>query len=443
MSSMKPSLDLCYGCAVRRGFLISAILGLVVTSTAYAAERPKAAVAIAGKMGAKEADALAADLHRALAERPELAVLPDDREAWLFRSTKPPAEKRSKKNLEAAKKLLAEAQEQLNNFDLPGAVKSVTKVKTALAGWIGTKAAFELDRDRLQLTVAIAHAQRDEQRLLSALNEYALRYPSEPPPAGLWPPGVVSSLKSIELGASVLTVKSEPRALVSVDGREVGTSPIRLGALPVGEHRVEIQLPGYWPIDQTLATSGTQEAIVESKLSPNLSSALRKVSLKKSLDAELETRIKELAPELSVLVLAGIEEGKLVVHRIDLGAASAVPPKGAAETVRGEPSNEGVRLAVAQLFSVPDHPSASKDVPLWAWIGAGSGVVAIGAGVTMRMMAVGTQHEFAAKSGGLTQTEAYDFRDRGGFQATSGAILLGLGLAAIAGVAGWVAVDVL
>src|SRR5262249_4115136 len=154
-------------------------------------------------------------------------------------------------------------------FDLAAAVKAVTKAKAALQGMIGTRSAFELDRERLQLAVAIAHAQRDEQRLLASLGEYAVRYPNEPPPPGLWPPDLLNSLKSVTPKSSVLTVKCEPRALIYVDGREVGTSPIRLGALPSGEHRVEIVLPGYWSIDQVVETAPGREAIVESRLAPS------------------------------------------------------------------------------------------------------------------------------------------------------------------------------
>jgi hypothetical protein len=426
---------------VRRGFAITFFVASAVVSNARAEERPKVAVVVTGKVLAKDAEALALNVSKILAERPELSLIADDRAAWIFRSTKPPAPKRSRKNLEAARRNLQEALEQLNSFDLANAVKSVTKARTALTGYIGAKAAFEVDRDRLHLAVAIAHAQRDQQRLVAALNEYAIRYPNEPPPHGLWPPDVVNTLKSITIAPTVLNVKSDPPALVYVDGREVGMSPIRLGALPAGEHRVEIQLPGYWSVDQVLETTAAREAILEAKLAPNLSSALRKASPKKTLDPAIEKRIRELAPELGILILAAMEDGKLHLRRIDLAAGSV--PRGAADTVRGDTAPESVRFLLAQLFESPSVPGDGVRVPLWAWIGAGSGVVAIGAGVTMRMLAVGTEHEFNARLGALTQSEAYELRDRSSSQATGGAVLMGIGVAAIAGVASWVALDVL
>lgn len=442
---MKPTVDLCYGLAVRRRHAITGAIAAYFAASplfALAAEKPKAAVVVAGRLSQKDADSVLGDVTRAIAARPELAMIPEDRAAFIFRSTKPAGPKRSKKNLEAAKKALAEASEQLNAFDLPSAVKSVNKAKTSLAGYIGTRAAYEVDRDRLQLAVTIAHTQRDQSKLLAALNEYAIRYPNEPPPQGSWPPDVVNLLKSMNISSSVLNVKSEPSALVHVDGREVGTSPIRLGALPAGEHRVEISRPGYWPIDQLLETTGSREAMIEAKLAPNLSSSFRKTSATRGLDAELEKRVRELAPELAVLILASVEEGKLVLRRIDLQPSPALT-RGAAETVRGELGANGARLSVTQLFEVPIVAGEDADIPLWAWIGAGSGAVAVGAGVAMRMMAVGTHREFDSRMGALTQTEAFELRDRSGTQATGGAILLGVGVAAIAGVAGLVAFDVL
>lgn len=445
---MKRTADLCYGSAVRPLLAITGAIAAHFAASslfvvaAAAAEKPKAVVVVAGRLPKPQADSVLADVNAAVAARPELALLSEDRAGFIFRSTKPPAPKRSKKNLEAAKKSLAEAAEQLNAFDLPSAVKSVTKAKTSLAGYIGSRAAYEVDRDRLQLAVTIAHTQRDQSKLLAALNEYAIRYPNEPPPQGSWPPDVVNLLKSMNIASSVLNVKSEPSALVHVDGREVGTSPIRLGSLPAGEHRVEISRPGYWPIDQLLETTGSREAIIEAKLAPNLSAAFRKVSAQNGLDAELEKRVRELVPELAVLILASVEEGKLVLRRIDLLPSPALP-RGATETARGEPGANGARLSATQLFEAPVVAGKEVNIPLWAWIGAGSGAVAVGAGVAMRMMAVGTHQDFDARMGALTQTEAFELRDRSGTQATGGAILLGVGVAAIAGVAGLVAFDVL
>lgn len=433
--------DLCYGRRVVRRSHIGVLAGVLACAVleARADEAPKTAIAVTGKNAlGKEGAQVWALLRQALAERPEVQLIAIEEEELLFRSEKPEGPKKQKANLDAAKKHLEEASEALNNFDLQSAVKSVTKARTSLSELIGTRAAMALDRQRLQLAVAIAHAQRDERGLLALLAEHALRYPNEPPEGGLWPPGVVASLKTIALKPSVLSVKSEPSATVFVDGREIGASPVRLGALPAGEHRVELVKPGYWPVDQVLETVNGREALVEARLSPSLSEKLKSASASKGLTPELEKELREVAPSLQVLVLAGVEGNQLVLRRVSLDGSASPGPT---DSTRGENSANGARLMVAQIFERPGGPSLTGKVPLWAWIGAGTGAVAVGVGVTMRMLAVGTANEYDAKLGGLTQVEAYELRDRTSTQATGGAVLLGLGVAAIAGVAGMIAFD--
>jgi hypothetical protein len=404
---------------------------------AYADPAPKAAIVVVGKTAnTKEGNALALELRQTMAERPEVELIAAEDEEHLFRSSKPEGTKKQKASLDAAKKHLEDASEALNGFDLQNAVKSVTKARSALNGLIGLRAAVALDRQRLQLAVSIAHAQRDERGLTALLAEYALRYPNEPPEQGTWPPDIIASLKTIALKSSVLSVKSEPSATVFVDGREIGSSPVRLGALPAGEHRVELVKPGYWPLDQEVETVTGQEALVEATLSPSLSAALKSASASKGLTPELEQNIRSAAPSLAVLIVAGVEDGKLVVRRVGLDGSSSDGPT---EMARGEVT--AARMLVGQIFDRPAGASFGKDVPLWAWIGAGSGVVAVGVGVTMRLLAVGTANEYDAKLGALTQVEAYELRDRSSTQATGGAVLLGLGVAAIAGVAGMMAFD--
>src|SRR5262245_16726370 len=64
-----------------------------------------AAIAMAGPLvPSKEADVLAAEIRGALAGRPEIALIPAEREQRLFRTPKPDAPKKQKKNLETAKK---------------------------------------------------------------------------------------------------------------------------------------------------------------------------------------------------------------------------------------------------------------------------------------------------------------------------------------------------
>ena len=82
-------------------------------------------------------------------------------------------------------------------------------------------------------------------------------------------PGVAAS------GPCAAMIASRPRgAKVTLDGKEVGTTPMTLSALARGEHRVELDLDGYFPYAKTI------------KLRPGYN----------SLDAKLEKRASAPPP---------------------------------------------------------------------------------------------------------------------------------------------------
>lgn len=413
------------------------------SALALAAEPPRrGAVLVAGAPTAsREAEALARAVRAALAEHPDVRLLPAAEEAFLFRSPRPRTG-RKKSALPQAKKHLDAAARALAEFELAGAAKAVVKAKQTLAPWSGLRSAVDLERERLELSVAIAYATRDEQSLGRDLQVYAARFPGLEPPQGMWPPGVLDRLRELASERpTVLTVRSQPSSQVFVDGREVGSTPIRLGALPRGEHRVELIAPGHYPTDVTVETSGAKEGLLDVVLVPSFGRRLAKVRPELPLEPALLAELQALG--LDFVVLAGAQGSRQVLRRVDLTAAPRAAVNELASAELGEP---GARVAIARLFPgpAPDGVSASAErgaVPAWAWIGGGAGAAAVGAGIVLRLLAVSTYQDYGERQGALTQTEAYELRDRSSAQATGGAVLLGVGLAAIAGVAGAVLFD--
>ena len=143
------------------------------------------------------------------------------------------------------------------------------------------------------------------------------------------------------------------------------------------------------------------------------------------------------------MVLAGQEAGAFVLRRVDLGSGL---PETATWVVRSSagPSEEAILLGVQQLFpSRPVTLGADRSVPTWAWIGGGAGAALLGVGLTFRAFAVSTEGELTDRLGGLTQTQAYELRDRATREARVGLVLLGAGAAALVGFGSVIAFDLL
>jgi hypothetical protein len=206
---------------------------------------------------------------------------------------------------------------------------------------------------------------------------------------------------------------------------------------------VEVFLPNYFTFDETVDTVAGREAMLEVKLQPDLSSKLRKAALDRTYPQDLIDAIRALTASLGLqeVVAAGLDkEGKLVVRKIDVtpGAHEA------GDNVKADNTPDGASLAITQLFEPPEKPEPpgkKSAIPVWAWIGGGAGAAAIGGGVVLRMMAVSTHNEFDLRQGALTQAQAYDLRDRANGQSTGGAALMAVGIAAIAGIGGWIIYD--
>lgn len=430
---------------------------------AYGAEALRAAVAFTGKRSdERKAQALMQEIRRALDERRDLQLLPRESENRLFQGAAPEVG-RSRASLNLARRHLKQAAKSFALFDLQDAVRSVTKARESLEDWIGLRPALELDRDRLQLAIAIAHAERNEVRLSQWLAEYTIRFPNEPPPPGLWPPDLIARVRSAKSAAeSVLTVRSQPPGRVFIDGREVGPSPVWLGGIPAGRHRIEVEAPDHRTVDAWVETTKDKEAVIDLVLVPDISSKLEQIALTDVIDPGLLKSIRDMVSSngVDLLFLVDLDrDDRLIIARVAIerepGASHDTPPLSVA---RAESTPGGVRSALAQLLEAPlaelpvgtplaladlsSPPRIAPGVPLWAWIGGTLGALATSVGVGVRLEAVATRRELDAKQGALTQREAFSLRDRGESEARVGALLIGAGIVAIAGIAGLVAFDV-
>lgn len=393
--------------------------------------RIAAGVAVAGAPPEEAASAAFREvLRQAVNARPDLALLPEDAERRLFASPIPPSPEGA---LRKAERLLRNAKSSLDRFDLDAAEKLVLAARELLDPHVGLRATAQLDLAGLELAIALAHARRDDGRVTRLLREHTLRHPGAEPTRGVWPPDLMRRLEAAQIPAQTrLEVSSAPPGKVWVDGREAGTTPLSLTDLAPGRHRVEVEAPGHFPRDTWVETSSAEIATAHLELLPALSALLRAAGSGGSLPPEAEAELVRLASAAGlevVLLAAPLEQGRWRIRRLDLGE----PKHARAAEVEGDPA--GARSAVAQLFDLPAAvagPGAPRGSPL-PWVGAGSGALAVGAGVALRFLAVSTQGDLEARRGALTQSEAFGLRDRGAREATGGTVLIGVGAAFLLG----------
>lgn len=341
-----------------------------------------------------------------------------------------------------AKSLVIGGQDALRNFDLPAAERKFSRATKVLKRHIGLPEAIDADRARLFLGVSLAHARRDDNALNSLLAEYATRYPNEKPTDAGWPPDVMERLAARRrLPQSSIIVRSEPAATVKVDGRLYGPTPSTVAPIPAGRHRVVAEAPGYYRKDEWVQAPEAKAAEITLKLAPATARRLAQDNTEAgSTPATLE--VLQVAAKDSgltgIIVVSPKAKAQMIVGYVDLTRERI------RETARFEvaATKDGAATALAQLdLHLRRRAESSEVVPLWAWIGAGAGVAAVGTGVALGFVAQGTQDELVRKTGGITQTEAFDMRSRAQNQARGGAILVSAGIAAVVGVAGWVALD--
>lgn len=360
--------------------------------------------------------------------RKDIALIDPARVDARFAAVPPDNPKIPKKTI---KRLLGKAENSLGSFQLKAAETNFARASEKLMPFVGLRATEKLDLWRLQVGVAIAHTQRNDAQLKALLAEYALRHSKAKPPK-LWPPDLVRSAQEAAPGAGGdIIVKTTPPGKVYIDGREVGTSPLTVKGLPAGRHRVEVVAPGYFEVDAWARSAPRASQTVKLQLKPALSSAL---AASKSVDPALQdTLLKAMETEKINLLFLARPGPKLTLRfleRTEKGPKLSSP-------IQVDNSPTGVKFGIEQLMTARRGPDSTGGAPAWAWVGAGGGAVAVGVGVAMRLLAVSTQNNYESQQGAITQVRAFELQDRANVQATSGAVLLGVGSAALAGFAGW------
>lgn len=412
---------------VRRALLLVGAFALA-PSVAHAEPIRAAVLTIGLKPSGKRADRLRARVRKALEARPDVTLMDQAEEERLFAAMPPD---RNTAQLKNARRVLKRAEKALRSFELDKAQLGYARAKDLLEREVGLRHALALDRERLDLGISVAHALRNDDQLNELLREYGVRYGDDPPQS--WPPDLVQRLKDATPAATTgLDVRSTPPgAEVFLDGVKAGVTPVALTVRP-GDHRIELFKEGHHPADVLVQTTALKRQEVDLPLSPDIGVVLAKQSVTERLDPKVRDRVQALAAEANVdlVILAGARKGRLNLRTLDDEAR-----------FEADASAEGARLAVEQLFTARAGPPGSSAVPTWAWVGIGTGAVAVGTGVALRMLAIDAQDDLMSRQGALTQTDAFDRNSDVNVRATSGAVLLGVGSAAITGIAAWLIYD--
>jgi hypothetical protein len=394
-------------------------------------------IAVVATIGLKpdgpSADQLRERVRAALKQQPDLTLLDVAIEKRSFASVET---ERPSADLQGAQKALRKAQKALRNFELDEAQSGYAKATEILQPVLGLEEAIDLDKERLALGAALAYALRNDAEIAERILEYAIRYGAEGPPT--WPPELSGRLKQATPASDTkLSVRTDPPgAEIFVDGARIGVAPAVLDLRP-GLHRIEAKKGGRFSADQWVTTSALGKEEVALTLPSDISSALRRQPAANGLGPELASQVFALAKELgaTMVVIAGLNQGRVSLRTIDESGESQ-------QRFEGDDSDEGIALAVSQMFHEPEVPGMGGVSP-WAWVGAGAGAAAIAGGVALRVLAVNAQQELMAREGALTQRDAFDRDSDVNLRATSGAVLLGVGTAAITGIAVWVIWDLI
>jgi hypothetical protein len=393
-------------------------------------EAPRQAVVLtAGVRDPRSAEALRARIRSAFAERTDLALVDDAAAGRVFRI---PAPKGFGASIANARKALERAEKAMRSFDLEKAQLGYVRATDLLEPHLGLRASRAVDEERLALGVALAHARRSDEELDLLLLEYAVRYGRDAPPQS-WPPDLTSRLHAMTPAeaARVRVESTPPGAEVFVDGARAGVTPLELSVRP-GAHRIEVEIAGMFPSDAWVRATTLAEETARFELAPDISRLLE-LQPQEPLPPELAARVLALATTLGAdLAIIGTRSGP----RVTVASLSATGES----RHDADDSDEGVRLAIAQLFAPPDTGGGLR-VPVWASIGAGVAAAAIGAGIGLRYAALDAQDDLIAREGALTQREAFDRRDGVDARAKSGAVLIGVGSVAFAGFMGWMTYD--
>lgn len=413
------------------GSLTALIVGLAVQRPATAAAQSVAVVVAGVDTHSAQGRALVKELRAAVHTHKALHLLEQDRADFLFASV--PAEDRTEARA-AAGRLLHQAQEHLQSFQVDEAKDALAEATQLLKPDLGLEAARPLNQLRLALAVAVGHAQRDAKTLASALDQYAARFGTTPPDRGLWPPELERRLVTVVARVQTkLQIISKPAGEAFVDGRAVGPTPVTVDDLPPGRHRVEVRAPDHLPGFEWANTTSTRLARVPVELAPALQHRLEGLPAEGPIPDDLLALLAETAERgpaelLAIATPAG--QGGVSVRIIEAGPKPALHGP-----MVGDSAAAAFDLAWA-TWAKAQTTAPGRALQPWAFGAAGLGVAAASVGVAMRLWAKDTQEPLQSRRGALTQTDAYAIQDRAQSRALIGTLLIGAGAALFAGGAG-------
>lgn len=424
-----------------RPLRVAFTLALLALPSAVRAEAHEVSVAVVGSSPGSATDALRLAVRAAIARRPELRLVEDATERRWFSSSAPAAPGPA---LKTAEKYLRRAQKAFREFRLDDAKKAVRRTDAALEPWRGHPDARDVDRAHLVLGISIAHAQRDAEGLEEGLSAYARRFGHEgPPPESGWPPDLSDRLTELtRFGNEVLHVIIQPPALVFLDGRRVGTTPLTLADLEPGPHRIVARADGYFPLDVPVHVEAGKAATLELELAPRLSERLPQVSASGPLPVELRDALRAALPGAPILVLASRASNRIVLRRLDLARDGDREHREVTlDELESQPLDEALAALFSDLAGSTPGQAGTYSVPTWAFVSGGLGLAAVGVGTALRLSAASDQSELATGLAGLTQVEAYAAREDAEDKADVGTLFIGTGAAVLLGTAGYVLFD--
>lgn len=376
-------------------------------------------------------------VRRILDGHPAFATIPMDIEMRLFATAPTPEPGPA---LATTMRALNAARKQLRAFDLGPARRSLRRARQAVAPVRLLDEAAPLERLRVELLVALAHLKRNERAMERHLAEYTSRFGSALPESGLWPPDIVRRLSaSGPVERTLLQIESQPPGQARVNGERVGRTPLAI-ELGSGQHRVEVRAPGHLPGRGWAQTLPGNPTLIRLELGTDVGPVLEGAA---TLNPSLVARLSDLARAASLKHLVAVSRpapGQVRLQLLnvpELGRANVMSPVIARERPRD------LEAALGQLSSqrLAYVVSTSEAPPALVWAGLIGGAAMTATGITLRLLAQGSQNEFRRKQGALTQVEAFSLRDDADQKATAGAVLLGLGAAAVAGFASWAAFE--
>ena len=319
---------------------------------------------------------------------------------------------------------LDRAEGHLAMLRIEKAARDLALANRAIDAIAGRPEAKALDLRRLVTTVSVAHARRDfawQERALAALAYRHGRDVDVPS----WSPDLQDKLRTVVLGdLHGVQVETEPlEADVFVGGRlRCRRSPCEL-EMPSGEHHLMVEAPRYLRRDLSVEVAGPQAVRLELQL--DLGPRLAQVSALETLPEKLVDDVRTWAQglELTSVVFAEARGASLRLRRLDVRKGLG----GIVELV-----NEPSEAAVARLDAVAPSTRAEAWTPV-AWGVGATGVAALGVGIALRLVAVGTQNDVRSRRDSLSQVEAFRLQDRAESEALAGGIMIGVGAAAVVG----------